>query len=103
MGKQEFKLPYAGIEEIGGLSVLYGESGDLSVILSIENPVLIYSADPAGYQAFHLLLLNVIKILSEGYIIQKQDVFSKRTYQAKVQSEPLQQKYDEHFFREGIY
>ncbi|MCX2575731.1 TraG family conjugative transposon ATPase [Pedobacter sandarakinus] len=97
MGKQEFKLPYAGIEEIGGLSVLYGESGDFSVILSIENPVLIYSADPAGYQAFHLLLLNVIKILSEGYIIQKQDVFSKRTYQAKVQSEPLQQKYDEHF------
>ncbi|MCX2584831.1 TraG family conjugative transposon ATPase [Pedobacter sp. MR22-3] len=97
MGKQEFKLPYAGIEEIGGLSVLYGESGDFSVILSIENPVLIYSADPAGYQAFHLLLLNVIKILSEGYIIQKQDVFFKRTYQAKVQSEPLQQKYDEHF------
>ncbi|WP_145859805.1 TraG family conjugative transposon ATPase [Pedobacter suwonensis] len=97
MGKQEFKLPYAGIEEISGLSFLYGESGDFSVILSIENPVLIYSADPAGYQAFHLLLLNVIKILGEGYIIQKQDVFAKKTFQPKVQSEPLQQKYDEHF------
>ncbi|QNN42728.1 TraG family conjugative transposon ATPase [Pedobacter roseus] len=97
MGKQEFKLPYAGIEEISGLSVLYGESGDFSVILSIENPVLIYSADPAGYQAYHLLLLNVIKILGEGYIIQKQDVFAKKTFQPKVQSEPLQQKYDEHF------
>jgi len=97
MGKQEFKLPYAGIEEISGLSVLYGESGDFSVILSIENPVLIYSADPAGYQAYHLLLLNVIKILGEGYIIQKQDVFAKRTFQPKVQIEPLQQKYDEHF------
>ncbi|QPH40534.1 TraG family conjugative transposon ATPase [Pedobacter endophyticus] len=97
MGKQEFKLPYAGIEEISGLSILYGESGDFSVIISIENPVLIYSADPDDYQGFHHLLLNVIKILGEGYILQKKDVFARKIYQAKAQAEPLQQKYDEHF------
>ncbi|GAA4196257.1 hypothetical protein GCM10022289_01690 [Pedobacter jeongneungensis] len=97
MAKQEFKLPYAGIEELSGLSILYGESGDFSVIISIENPVLIYSAEEAAYQAFHLLLLNIIKILGDGYILQKQDVFARKVYQATQQSEPLQQKYDEHF------
>jgi len=97
MGKSEFKLPYAGIEETSGLNILYGEAGDFSVVLSIENPVLIYSADPAAYQGFHLLLLNVIKILGEGYIVQKQDVFAKRKFTDKPKTEPLQQKYDEHF------
>ncbi|WP_230383743.1 TraG family conjugative transposon ATPase [Pedobacter endophyticus] len=97
MGKSEFKLPYAGIEETCGLNILYGEAGDFSVVLSIENPVLIYSADPAAYQGFHLLLLNVIKILGEGYIVQKQDVFAKRKFIGKDKTEPLQQKYDEHF------
>lgn len=97
MGRLEFKLPYAGIEEISGLNILYGLAGDFSVVFSIENPVLIYSADPAAYQGFHLLLLNVIKILGEGYIIQKQDVFAKRRFASKAKTEPLQQKYDEHF------
>jgi len=97
MGKSEFNLPYAGIEECSGLNILYGQAGDFSVILSIENPVLIYSADPAAYQAFHLLLLNVIKILGEGYIMQKQDVFAKKKFTSEAKTEPLQQKYDEHF------
>ena len=97
MGKSEFKLPYAGIEEYSGLNILYGQSGDFSVILSIENPVLIYSADPAAYQGFHSLLLNVIKILGEGYIVQKQDIFAKKKFSSEVKTEPLQQQYDEHF------
>jgi len=97
MGKQEFKLPYAGIDEVNGLSVLYGEQGDFSVIISVVNPVLIYSADEAAYKDFHLLLLNVVKILGEGYILQKQDVFTKKTYHSRRQTELLQQKYEEHF------
>jgi len=97
MGKQEFKLPYAGIDEVNGLSVLYGEEGDFSVIISVVNPVLIYSADEAAYKDFHLLLLNVVKILGEGYIMQKQDIFSRKVYYPKEQTEWLQQKYDEHF------
>lgn len=97
MGKQEFKLPYAGIEEVNGLPVLYGEHGDFSVIISIENPVLIYSADQASYTDFHLLLLNIIKILGEGYILQKQDVFATTAYLPKERNELLHQKYDEHF------
>ncbi|KRT17741.1 conjugal transfer protein TraG [Pedobacter ginsenosidimutans] len=97
MGKLEFKLPYAGIEETSGLNILYGQAGDFSVILSMENPVLIYSADPAAYQSFHLLLLNVIKILGEGYLIQKQDVFAKKKFASKAKIDPLQQKYDQHF------
>lgn len=97
MGKQEFKLPFAGIEEVNGLSVLYGEEGDFSIIISIENPVLIHSADGAAYKDFHFLLLNMVKILGEGYILQKQDVFAKKNYHPSRQTELLQQKYDEHF------
>ncbi|MGN8056079.1 TraG family conjugative transposon ATPase [Pedobacter sp. 22163] len=97
MGKQEFKLPYAGIDEVNGLPVLYGEEGDFSIIISISNPVLIYSADEAAYKDFHRLLLNLVKNLGEGYIMQKQDIFSRKVYCPKEQTEWLQQKYDEHF------
>jgi conjugation system TraG family ATPase len=97
MAKQEFKLPYAGIEEINGISVLYSEAGDLSVIFSMENPVLTLAADEAAYESFHLLLLNLVKVLGEGYLIQKQDVFSSREFVAGKRTDWLQQQYDDHF------
>src|SRR5690606_8650962 len=40
---------------------------------------------------------NLIKILGEGHLIQKQDVFSKKRYAQKHSKEYLQQKYDDHF------
>ncbi|MNK82392.1 AAA-like domain protein [compost metagenome] len=95
--KQTFELPYCGIAPSAGIDLLYGERGDFSVIIKMTNPVLQYSADGAAYLAFHLLLINMIKILGEGHIIQKQDIFSSLHYQAEKSDEFLQQSYNDHF------
>ena len=95
--KNSFELPYAGIDDHNGLSLLYGLRGDYSVIFKIQNPVLQYAADPDGYNSYHGLLLNLVKILGEGYIIQKQDVFCRKQYKGKPAAEFLQEKYHEHF------
>lgn len=90
-------MPYVGIDHYQGMSVLYGDRGDFSVVMRLTNPVLQYGADPEAYTAFQQVLLNVIKILGEGHIIQKHDVFIKRKYQPKPAAEFLEQKYQEHF------
>lgn len=78
--KNQFKLPYLGIDKIRGYSILYNEKGDFGVILNIKNPVLQYSADPSAYDNFHHLYVNVIKVLGEGFLIQKQDILCKRHF-----------------------
>jgi conjugation system TraG family ATPase len=95
--KNSFELPYAGIDHHNGLSLLYGLRGDYSVIFKIQNPVLQYAADPDGYNNYHGLLLNLVKILGEGYILQKQDVFCRKEYKGKPAPEFLQEKYHQHF------
>jgi len=90
-------MPYAGIDTYNGLDILYGDKGDFSVILHITNPVLQYGADPDAYSAYQSLLLNIIKILGEGHIIQKQDVFIRKKYKGAASGEFLQQKYHAHF------
>ncbi len=90
-------MPYAGIDTYNGLDILYGDKGDFSVILHITNPVLQYGADPDAYSAYQSLLLNIIKILGEGHIIQKQDVFIRKKYKGAAAGEFLQQKYHAHF------
>ena len=90
-------MPYVGIDHYQGMSILYGDRGDFSVVMRLTNPVLQYGADPEAYTAFQQVLLNVIKILGEGHIIQKHDVFIKRKYQPKPATEFLEQKYQEHF------
>lgn len=92
-----FELPYAGIINQAGYDLLYSDRGDFSVVIKMRNPVLQYAADASEYQDFHLLVVNIIKILGEGHIIQKQDIFSMGTFQAKLQEEFLQQSYDSHF------
>ncbi|RZM29892.1 MAG: TraG family conjugative transposon ATPase [Pedobacter sp.] len=95
--KTAFRMPYAGIDTYNGLDILYGDKGDFSVILHITNPVLQYGADPDAYSAYQSLLLNIIKILGEGHIIQKQDVFIRKKYKGAASGEFLQQKYHAHF------
>lgn len=90
-------MPYAGIDTYNGLDILYGDKGDFSVILHITNPVLQYGADPDAYSAYQSLLLNIIKILGERHIIQKQDVFIRKKYKGAASVEFLQQKYHAHF------
>ncbi|MGJ1311723.1 TraG family conjugative transposon ATPase [Sphingobacterium lactis] len=95
--KTAFRMPYAGIDHFRQEALLYGERGDFSAIFRLRNPVTQYGADPEPYAAYHGTLLNMIKILGEGHIIQKQDILSRKTYQAAEATEFLQQKYNEHF------
>ncbi|MEJ6979741.1 TraG family conjugative transposon ATPase [Pedobacter sp. P351] len=95
--KTVFNIPYAGIDTDNDLAILYSSQGDFSAILEIQNPALQYSADPDSYSGFHSLLLNIIRILGEGYILQKQDLFIRKRYKGQSSNEFLQQKYVEHF------
>jgi len=96
--KTEFSLPYFGTDEVGKYPTLYNLKGDYAVIIKMNNPVLQYSADPSAYDSCHQLYINMIKILGEGYVIQKQDVLTKKIYDRKDAKVYLQQKYDEHFY-----
>ncbi|MGV8135963.1 MAG: DnaJ domain-containing protein [Mangrovibacterium sp.] len=91
-------MPYIGVEtDDDYLHILLGSGGEPSAILKIVNPVLQYCADPDEYVRFHQNLLNVVKIVGEGYIVQKLDVLSKATWEGTTPKEYLQQKYVEHF------
>lgn len=95
--KQVFKMPYIGVETNGLYHMLVGTSGESSVIIRMTNPVTRYSAAPASYYEFHTLLLAIVKILGDGYILQKQDILCKTKYPLKTSGEYLQGKYNEHF------
>ena len=96
-GKQVFKIPYIGVDKSGEYDLLVGSNGECSVIIRITNPVTRYAAAPAAYDEFHNLMINIVKILGDGYILQKQDIVSRSKYPAKKAEEYLQIKYNEHF------
>lgn len=91
--RSEFKLPYLAIAD----DLLFGEYGDFSAILSVSNSVVQYGASPAAYDEYHNLLINLVKLLGDGYMLQKLDVFCKTSYAAKPATEFLQQQYNAHF------
>ncbi|KQM69216.1 conjugal transfer protein TraG [Pedobacter sp. Leaf216] len=95
--KKTFDLPYAGIIAHSGTDLLYSERGDFSVIIKMVNPVMQYAADSSAYSAFHQLMINMIKILGEGHMFQKQDVFSMEHYAENSPGGFLQQSYQDHF------
>jgi conjugation system TraG family ATPase len=100
--KTSFNLPYLGMDTCNRHHILYNEKGDFGVVLEVKNPVPQYAADPGNYDNFHLLYVNAIKILGEGYLIQKQDILGRRQFSPEPSGEYLQRKYDEHF-RGRIY
>jgi conjugation system TraG family ATPase len=95
--KTLFNIPFAGIDKSGEYDLLIGLNGECSVIIQIINPVIRYSAYPAGYDEFHNLLLNLVKVLGDGYLLQKQDIISRSAWKGGTSGEYLQQKYNEHF------
>ncbi|MCC8407712.1 TraG family conjugative transposon ATPase [Mucilaginibacter sp. UR6-1] len=95
--KTRFDIPYAGIDKSGEYDLLIGKNGECSVVIRIINPVIRYSAYPAGYDEFHNLLLNIVKVLGDGYLIQKHDIVSRAAWKAGQSGEYLQQKYNRHF------
>src|SRR5699024_4143794 len=74
-----------------------GLHGEVSVVISLTNNVQQYSADDESYKDFHSAFLNIIKILGEGFTIQKLDILAKSTYVKQDSTAYLQQKYDAHF------
>lgn len=94
---KSFELPYIGLEKIKDYNVLYHEEGHYSIILKISNPILEYSGDEKLYYEYHNTFVNIIKILGEDYIVQKQDVFFDKKFKGKKQEDFLSQKYFEHF------
>ncbi len=96
---------FAGLENIpdaktGSIhTILFGEYGEGSCIMEIENPVQQLSTDSAEYEFYHNVLLNVVQILGEGYALQKHDVFSRQAYRHATEpdAEYLTQKYFAYF------
>lgn len=96
-GKQVFNIPYIGIDHCSGTDILVGTSGECSVVIKINNPVTRFSAASAAYDEFHALMINMVKIMGDGYLLQKSDVISKEKYPLKESGDYLQQKYNDHF------
>lgn len=95
--KNLFDIPYAGVDQGADYDLLISTAGELSVVIEMINPVVRYSAYPAGYDEFHHLLANVVKILGDGYLLQKLEVISRSPYEPGHASEYLQAQYNAHF------
>jgi conjugation system TraG family ATPase len=95
--RKTFELPYIGVDKSGPDQLLIGSDGSLSIIIRLDNPVVRYSASPVVYEEFHQLINNIVKVLGDGYILQKQDIISQNTYPCKPADEYLQGKYNAHF------
>lgn len=91
--KNEFKLPYSGIDD----GLLFGQNGDFSVVMKVTNPIVRFAGASSSYDEFHQLLINLIKILGDGYLLQKQDIICRGVYPEKPADEYLQIKYNRHF------
>lgn len=96
--KNVFERLYIGIEEIMGSTVVYNSKGEYSVFFEIENVVEQYSADIDAYYSFSDVMTSVIRLLGEGYAIQKQDIFCKQKYEHDYMDLPfLSQSYFKFF------
>ena len=96
-GKQVFNIPYIGIDHYSGTDILVGAGGECSVVIKVTNPVTRFSAASTAYDEFHALMINIVKIMGDGYLLQKADIISKETYPHIESKEYLQQKYNDHF------
>ncbi len=90
-------MPFIGVDTKGEFDMLIGAGGEYSVVLKMVNPVIRYSAYPAGYDEFHNSLINVVKVLGDGYILQKQDIISRANYRPGKAAGYLQRRYNAHF------
>jgi len=95
--KQVFKIPYIGVDHHQGFDLLLGVGGEYSVVFRIDNPVMRYGASADAYDEFHALLTGIVKIMGDGYLLQKQDILTREKYPLEPAGEYLQQKYNEHF------
>lgn len=100
MKKKKFEEPFIGIrEEKPGYNIVYSKTGSLSVIMRITNLCCQYSADPEFYETYHFLLGQIIKLLGDGYVLQKTDIIASQKfgYRKEGLHDYLSKKYFKHF------
>jgi hypothetical protein len=98
MKKVKLESPYIGIETVDGFALLYNQYGEYSVIMKVENPIVQFSADVDEYYSFHFTYTSIIKMLGTGFILQKQDILSKRKFAKNAVNQSfLTKKFFEHF------
>lgn len=97
MKAKTFELDYIGIEN-SEYAIVYHKMGDFSVVLSIRNGVESLCADSSEYYRFQQVFANILKTLGSGYTIQKHDVFARKTFAKKANSDDfLEREYFNHF------
>ncbi|SFT05700.1 TraG family conjugative transposon ATPase [Mucilaginibacter polytrichastri] len=97
MNARKFETPYIGVDAGEDFDILYGSSGEFSVVIAMKNPVVQYAAAAGDYDEFQNLLTGIIKILGDGYLLQKQDILHKTPFDPAPAAEYLQQKFNAHF------
>jgi len=96
--KKVFELPFIGISEFEGYDILYNNDGNYSVVIKIQNMAQQYAANHEIYEEYHNLFGQVIKILGEGFVIQKTDIIAQKMFtQKNPKQDYLSKKYFEHF------
>lgn len=100
MKRKGFIKPFIQIEEeVPGFNVIYSSTGNLSLIMRIFNQASQYGADTENYENYHLLFGQIIKLLGDGYILQKTDIIASQKYSKEVTgiTDYLSKKYFGHF------
>lgn len=94
--KNLFELKLAGVKT-DPIPILYHLKGDFSVIFKIHNSITQFKGDPELYKNFHRIFSDILKLIGEGYTIQKQDIFCEEQYKSKPENDYLQEKFEQHF------
>ncbi|MDE3744042.1 TraG family conjugative transposon ATPase [Maribacter polysaccharolyticus] len=93
-----FKLDYMGISEEAKHPIIYHQLGDYSTLLKITNPIIQFSSKKDLYYDYHNVMSNIVKILGEGYSIQKLDIITKKLFIKNTEGKDFLSKcYFEHF------
>src|SRR5699024_193568 len=84
--KQRFKSPFIGINNIPdgdgkSLPVLFSSNGNMSIIVKIDNLATEYCANEDYYRFYHAVFGQLVKILGEGYTVQKTDIITEKKYE----------------------
>ncbi|MBO9573719.1 MAG: hypothetical protein J7497_16145, partial [Chitinophagaceae bacterium] len=97
--KKIFKEPFIGTSVTGDVTLLHSTNGNFSTIIAIENTAMQYGADPNAYESYHTCFGQIIKLLTDNYILQKTDIIAIKEYQPPEDqhTDYLSQKYFAHF------
>ena len=97
--KKIFQDIYFSVEDNKGVGVIYTKTGEYSAVLKLTNPVQKYSANIDSYYEFTHLFTALAQTLGEGYAIHKQDIFTRKQFEADDDSpkEFLSESYFRYF------